>query len=190
MCQIKLEIIEDKIKVTTPYNDKFVQKARNLRGSWKGGAWWFDDSLLDYVREIMVEIYGTSGEVPYETCTLIISNYSDSELCAPVSLFGRTIARAWDRDGGAKLGDDIIFLKGEYTSGGSVKYWKTVVNDATFEMKKIPVPSLELPEIKQAIEEGWCVVKQEKSKRKREDIEAEIEVFKNKIIELEKELAL
>jgi len=190
MCQsIKLELIDDKIKVTSPYNEKFVNRARNLRGQWKNGAWWFDDSIIDYVREVMMECFATTGEIPFETCTLLIKDYTASDGSrGPCVLFGRTIARALGRDSGARLGDDIIFISGKYSSGGSVKNWCTNIENATFEIHKFPVPSIELPAVKMAIEEGWCEVKYAKKKRPVEEIQAEIEALKLRITELEKEL--
>lgn len=185
---IQLTIVDDKIKVVTPYNEGFVQKCRNLRGTFKGGAWWFDDSILDYVREAMINFFGTTGETPFETCTLLITNFSDYEGCGPVILFGRTIARAFGRDSGAWLGDDVVFISGTYTSRGSVKNWNTTVSNATFEIKNFPIPSLELPEVKKAIQEGWCEVKYSKKKRPSSEIEAEIEALKIRIVELENEL--
>lgn len=186
--QIQLTIIDDKVKVITPYNEGFVQKCRNLRGTFKGGAWWFDDSIIDYVREAMIKYFGTTGELPYENCTLLVKNFSDDQYTGPVLLFGRTVARAFGRDSGARLGDDIVFISGRYESGGSVKNWRTEVTDATFEMRNFPVPSLELPSVKKAIEEGWCEVKASKKKRDQEAVKAEIELLKAKIAELEVEL--
>lgn len=186
---IQLTIVDDKVKVVTPYNEGFVNKCRNLRGTFKGGAWWFDDSILDYVREAMIKFFGTTGETPFETCTLLITNFSDYEYRGPVVLFGRTVARAFGRDSGARLGDDVIFISGTYSSGGSVKNWNTTVSNATFEIKNFPIPSIELPEVKKAIEEGWCEVKFSKKKRTSTEIETEIKTLKLRIIELENELA-
>jgi hypothetical protein len=188
MQAIQLTIIDDKVKVVTPYNERFVNKCRNFRGTFKGGAWWFDDSILDYVREAMIQFFGTTGETPFETCTLLITDFSDFEAHGPVVLFGRSIARAFGRDSGARLGDDIVFISGKYNSGGSVKNWNTTISNATFEIKNFPIPSLELPEVKKAIEEGWCEVKYSKKKRPVEEIKAEIEALKARIVELENEL--
>lgn len=191
MCQsISLKIINGKVKVVTPYNEGFVSKCRNFRGIFKDGAWWFDDSIIDYVRDAMIEYFGTTGETPYETCSLLISDFSDYKNAGPVTLFGRSIARAFGRDSGAKLDDDIIFISGKYGSGGSVKNWCTEVENATFEIQNFPVPSLELPEVKKAIEEGWCKVKYSQKKRRREDIEADILSCKERLSELEKELQI
>lgn len=189
MQTIKLEIIQDKIKVTTPYNANFVNKCRNLRGKFQEGAWWFDDSILDYVRNAMIEYFGTTGEASYETCTLLIKDFSKCSDKSPVVLFGHTIARALGRDSGARLGDDIIFISGTYTSGGSVKNWCTEVEDATFEIHEFPVPSLELSNVKKAIEEGWCEVKYTKKKRTSEEIQVDINSCKLRLQELENELS-
>ncbi len=185
--KIKLEKIDSKIKVTSPYNREFVQRARNLKGKWEDGAWWFDDSILDYVREALTDIYGTSGEAPYEKCSLIITNYSEKRFREPVVLFGRTIARAYGRDSGANLGDDIIFISGTYRSGGSVKNWQTVIDNATFEIKDFPLRMCEREEIKEAIQEGWCEIKQ-REKRNKQEIENEIKELMTRVDALKKEL--
>lgn len=185
--QIQLILVEDKVKVITPYHAGFVEKCRNLRGSFKAGAWWFDDSIIDYVREAMLKHFGTTGEVPFDNCTLLVRNFSSNEYGAPVMLFDRSVARAFSRDSGARLGDDIVFISGRYDSGGSVKNWRTEVSEATFEMRNFPVPSLELPDVKKAIEEGWVEVKQVKKNRDPQLILKEIDELKSRITELEKE---
>ncbi|MDP2060663.1 MAG: hypothetical protein Q8J97_13055, partial [Flavobacteriaceae bacterium] len=134
------------------------------------------------------ECFGTTGETAYETCTLLITGYSDCEEKGAVSLFGRTIAKAFSRDSGARLGDDVVFISGTYKSGGSVKNWNTDVRNATFEIHKFPIPSLDLPSVKKAIEESWCEVKLSKKKRAKEEIQAEIDSLKTRIEELETEL--
>ncbi len=188
MQEITFKIIGDQIRVTSPYNKEFVHRARNLRGKWQNNAWWFDDSLTEYVREIMIEHYGTTGEDHYETCTLLVSDYTDSVLQGPVTLFGRTVAKAFGRDSYAKLGDSIVFISGSYSSGGSVKNWRTIVQNATFEIKDFPIPSLSLSEVSKAIEEGWCTVKPVAKKRPKEEIEAEIKELENRINQLRNEL--
>jgi hypothetical protein len=188
MQEIKLEKIGDKVKVACPNNEKFLKKVHDLRGKWKEKAWWFDGSIIENVREIMLETYGTTGEVPYDNCTLVITNFSDYETLGPVILFGRTIAKASSRNSGAELGKDIIFIKGRYESGGTIKNWATKVYKATFEIQKFPIPSLELEEVKQAIEKGCCKVKKAKKKRSREEIQKEIESLLLQIKKLEDEL--
>jgi hypothetical protein len=179
MQQIQLEIIEKEgqIKVTSPYNQKFVNKARNLRGKWKENAWWFDDSIVDYVRDLMMDCFGTTGEAPYENVDLLVKDFSDRGDRAAVELFGRTIAKAWGRDSDAKLGDGIILVEGKVSSGGSVKNWATYVENATFIIQDFPLPAIELPDVQDAIKEGWCEIKEQKKKRKPEEIQAEIDKY-------------
>lgn len=166
--EIKLEHMGNEIKVITPYNSDFVQKCRNLRGEFKQGAWWFRDNIIDYVRNAMLEIYGVTGEEQYEECSLLVKNFTSEATCAAVTLFGRTIARAFGRDSGAKLGDEIILIDGSIDSGGSMKNWSTCVKNATFEIQNFPLPATEKEEIQKAVAEGWCEVK---PTPKRENIE-------------------
>jgi hypothetical protein len=136
----------------------------------------------------MVSCYGTTGEEPYENVDLVIYNFSDSVRGGAVELFGRTIAKARGRDSGAKLGDGIILLNGSVDSGGSVKNWTTDVDEAAFIIKDFPQPATELPEVKQAIEEGWCEVKMQKKKRTAEQIQADIDKYTAILEELKNEL--
>lgn len=176
------------ISVVTPYDPKFVAKARNLRGKWKDGAWHFDDSIEDYVKNALMDCYGTTGEGPVELCSLVISNWSDYGDCKPVELFGRTIAKAWGRDSNAKLGDNIIWIDGQYTSGGSVKNWRTRVEDATFEIQNFPLARTEFRDVQTAISEGWCEIKTLNKKRTAEQIQAEIDKYETLLSELKNKL--
>jgi hypothetical protein len=187
--EISLELIDDKVKVTTPYHEIFVMRARNLRGKWENKSWWFDDSIIDYVRDLMIECFNTTGEEPFDTVNLLVSDFSDTEGKGPVTLFGRTIARAYSRDSDAKLGDDIVFISGSYGSGGSVKHWNTIVRDATFEIQHFPLPATELPEVKKAIEDGWVKIKYPTKKRKADEILAEIKNVESRLLTLKNELA-
>lgn len=185
---ISLKIKDGEIYVVSPYNEIFVQKAHNLRGKFNAGVWIFDDSLIDYVREIMIEIYGTTGEKPFDTVTLVVKNYSNWNVRGTITLFGKSIARAFGRDSGARLCDDIVFIDGIYRSGGSVKNWYTELKDATFEIHNFPEPSLCLPDVKKAIEEGWVIVKNNVKTRSIEKIKSEIEECNKRMDELKSEL--
>ncbi|SHJ19764.1 hypothetical protein SAMN05443429_1129 [Cruoricaptor ignavus] len=178
------------IRVKTPFNREFVTKARNLRGSWdkKTEEWVFDDSIEDYVKAALMEIYGTTGEEPVETCSLLIKKFRAVGDRAAVELFGRTIAKAWGRDSGAKLGDNIIWISGTYQSGGSVKNWNTRIENGHFEIQNFPVARTRFDDVQEAIAEGWCEIKMPKKKRRREDIEAEIKKQEDILAQLKTEL--
>lgn len=188
--QVSLRKENNEIVVVVPFNQEFIKSAKNLQGKWnhEKGAWIFDDSLEEYVKYLLVRIYGVTGETTYKTCTLIVKNYSAEIMNNAVVLFGRTIAKASGRDTGARLGDDIIWLSGNYTSGGSAKYWKTIVENGNFEIQNFPVARTEFKDVQQAIKEGWVEIKVTETKRSKEEIEKEIADLKEKLAKLEEEL--
>jgi len=190
MKTVNLTVANGQVKVQTPYNAEFVTKAKNLGGKWDSlsKSWIFSESVLDYVKEILIQIYGVTGETTYQTCTLVVKNYSAEVVTGAVELFGRTIAKASGRDTGARLGDDIIWLSGNYTSGGSTKYWKTIVENGNFEIQNFPVARTEFEDVQKAIAEGWVEIKSTETKRTREEIESEIAILKEKLAKLEDEL--
>jgi hypothetical protein len=190
MEQISFKKQDGKIIVTTYYNRKFASKARNLRGQWDSvkKAWVFDESVEEYVKQALIDIFGVTGEIQYETCSLLIKDFTAWETRGEVELFGRTVARAFGRDSGAKLGDDIIWVSGSYHSGGSVKNWTTEVENGTFEIQNFPLERTKFDDVRKAVEEGWCEIKVNKKKRSREEIESEIAALKSKLSELEEEL--
>ncbi|MGB3452975.1 MAG: hypothetical protein WBA59_04015 [Moheibacter sp.] len=177
-----------KIRVKTPYDKAFVERARNLRGTWSKSTseWVFDDSIEEYLKEALIEVYGTTGEGRVEMVNLLIKDFSDYSKHQPVILFGRTIARAFGRDSGAKLGDGIVWIDGNYKSGGSVKNWATEIQNATFEIQNFPAPRLEKKDVQKAIAEGWCIVKENQTQEQRlyadliEKIKSETDIQKLK----------
>ncbi len=190
MFDYKRNLKYGEIEVVTPYDRDFVAKARNLRGKWDKAkeAWIFDDSIEDYVKKALIDVYGTTGEEPVEYCSLLIKDFSSRGEKEDVSLFGTRVAVAWGRDSGAKLGDNIIWVAGSYTSGGSMKNWYTNVENATFEIQDFPLPRTTFDDVQEAIKEGWCEIKQTKKKRKKEDIEADIEKHEAVLEALKNEL--
>jgi len=191
MKTVNLTVNNGQVKVQTPYNAEFVTKAKNLGGKWDtlSKSWIFNESVLDYVKEILIQIYGVTGETTYETCTLIVKNYSAEIMNNAVVLFGCTIARASGRDTGVSLGDGIVWINGKKESGGSTKYWKTIVENATFEIQDFPIERTKFQDVQKAIAEGWVEIKGAAAqKRSREEIESEIADLKEKLAKLEEEL--
>lgn len=178
------------VRVQTTYNSEFVKRAKDLGGKWDANSksWIFSESVVDYVKNLLQEIYGVTGENDYETCSLIVKNYTGCEAKKGVELFGRSIACAFGRDSGAKLGDGIIWIYGIKKSSGSVKNWYTEVREATFEIQNFPVARTTFDDVQQAIAEGWVEIKVTETKRSREEIESEIAALKEKLAKLEAEL--
>ena len=171
------------------YFGRFVTKCRNFRGTFKDGAWYFDDSLTELVKETMVSIFGVDGTTEVERCTLMVKDMTDYEQGGPVTVFGRTVAKAFGRDSGAKLGDDIVFISGRYESGGSTKNWRTMIANATFMIKNFPVARVEFKDVQQAIEDGWCEVKHEQKRPTKAEIERKISEHLEAIEQLKSQLA-
>jgi len=157
---ISVKIInEHRLKVIAPYNEEFVVEARLLHGTWRRNAWWFDDSAMDRLRELLLRQWNTTGEAPYDSCSLLIRNLNKSARRGTVFLFNRMIAKAFGRMSKIKMGDDIYFISGTIKPGGDLYYWETQCVDATFVIGNFPLPATELPEVQKAISEGWCEIK-------------------------------
>ena len=84
---------------------------------------------LPQVRQIMMEVHGET-DLP-NTCgsaTVKVTFKEEySERRDDVIIFKKVIASARGRDSDARPGDDVTFLEGEPTSGGSMKSWESVV---------------------------------------------------------------
>lgn len=64
-------------------------------------------------------------------------------------ILGKSIASAWGRDSGARVGDDVAFVEGRPESGGSFKNWRSVVPaGSVVVLHNVPQAALqmELPE--------------------------------------------
>lgn len=130
------------IRVVSPYLPAFVAAAKRLGGRWQAPAWVFDVRDEPRVREICLQHYGTDGAPaagPVVTLRVVFeADYG--EYNAPIRVAGREIAKALGRDSGATLGDGVVVLEGTFTSGGSMKNWKTLVGSkgATILLRDVP----------------------------------------------------
>ena len=141
---MKIEKREDKALVTTPYSADFVKKIKSIGGArWnaKAKAWEIPADSVDTARAFMMEVYGESDistaaakvDVKIEAIDCL-TGYREA-----YSIMGRTIAQAWGRDSGARIGDGIDFLKGAPESGGSAKNWTTEIpKGSVFVVHKVP----------------------------------------------------
>jgi len=140
--------------VTCPYSDKFVAGAKKLDGKFVKEQkddpypylrknysktikyWVFLPQNEEALRKLCIDIFGTDGDTTNELVTVKTTIKAECTR-KPVSFHGRTLASAWGRDNGARLGEDVALLDGIITSGGSTKYWSTVV-DGTFLVHNFP----------------------------------------------------
>lgn len=137
-------------KVITPYNADFVARIKNIGGRrWNGseGCWEVPETEVNTVRSFMMDVFGeTDMATDDEKVTVKVTfNDMESKRRESIVLFGKTIARAWGRDSGAKVGEDVTLLSGSVTSGGSVKNWTTVVREGTvLKVRNVPRKALEM----------------------------------------------
>lgn len=130
--------------VNAPFNSDFTSRAKRLGGRWDSIArtWTFDARDEKRVRDLCFDIYGQDG-IRSDLCTIeVVFEAGDSNCCGPLTVCGRTIARARGRDSGATLGEGVVCLKGGFSSGGSVKNWTTQTrNGATVLIRDFSRPA-------------------------------------------------
>lgn len=138
---MKLEIVsrDGYAYVITPRNEEFVKRIKQVASArWDPlkRAWRIDPQYVNAARQIMADIFGES-DVPAEGKRYDIRltfSKEVSEVRSGVYFFGRCVAYAGSRDGGARPGDGVCYLKGECASGGSAKNWESRVREGAVVM--------------------------------------------------------
>ena len=190
---MKIEISENSALVYTPYNADFVSRIKSSVGGakWDGTkkAWRIPTTAVDAVRDIMRDIYGETDE-PESTEKVNVRltfSRSYSRTCAPITLLGKTVASAFGRDSGAKVGDGVTFVEGAPDSGGSMKNWQTVIPEGSvvvlYDVPKSIVTADRLPE---------CVsfeIEERRPEIERKDLLEERERLMKRIAEIDALLA-
>ena len=131
---IKITKSGETLSVHSPYNTDFVAKARKIAGKWDGDhrAWTFDVRNEAKVRALLTEVYGTDGAAVADVVSVRIKLVDGADCAAgPITIAGRVIARAFGRDSGAKLGEGVVVEAGGFSSGGSMKNWRTTSRAGT-----------------------------------------------------------
>lgn len=133
MCNIKVTIKDGRASIYTPFNRDFVAAIKSNIGGRRWDAdnkcWTVPEESLPQVRQIMMDVYGET-DLPDAggSVTVKLTIKQDiSEYCDGVVRFKKVLALARDRDSGARPGEDVTYLEGEPTSGGSRKNWESVV---------------------------------------------------------------
>ncbi len=122
------------VTLESKYNVELVKKCRELGGTWDktSGLWIFPEFVESEVEELDA-IY--NSELVTVKITLVDGLYGEQ---GPATLLGYVIARAFDRDSDAVLGDGVALLSGTVSGGGSRKNWKTVVSVGAVIKLQIP----------------------------------------------------
>lgn len=130
MADFEIKMSDGKAYIYTPYNNDFVKRVKLLGGRWNAPkrCWTVDERDVQDVRNAMREVYGRDDMPVTETVDVELTFDETVEAYhAPVTIMGRTIASAFGRDSGARIGDDVMFVSGAPESTGSAKNWYTTV---------------------------------------------------------------
>lgn len=153
----KFEVIskDGKARIYAPYNATFVSRVKLLGGRWIAAdrCWSVSEDALEDVRAAMRDIYGRDDHPVSDTADVILRFERDVEGDkTAVTILGRTVARAFGRDSGAKVGEGVLFLEGEPKSAGSVKNWLTVVpSGCVVKLLRVPASMLENPDLPRGV---------------------------------------
>ena len=131
---MKVTIIDTSAYIDTPYNKDFVSQIKSIGGArWDSSRreWKIPAACVDQARSIMRRVFGEC-DLPDEsrrvTVKLTFSETVYSDVRSSICIFGKQVARAFGRDSGATVGEDVAFVEGKPTSGGSMKNWLTCIN--------------------------------------------------------------
>ena len=133
MCNIKVTIKDGRASIYTPFNRDFVAAIKTNIGGRKWDAdnkcWTVPEESLPQVRQIMREVYGETDLPDAGGSVTVKVTFKEeySSRCDDVVIFKKVLASARGRDSGARPGDDVTYLEGEPTSGGSRANWKSIV---------------------------------------------------------------
>lgn len=130
MERFEIKVNDGNCKIYTPYNKDFIAKLKLLGGRWDapGSCWTISKRCIEEVRSAMREVYGRDDSPVTDTADVLLT-FEETVAAnrASLVLLGRTIASAYGRDSGVRVGDGVMFLHGKPKSGGSVKNWETIV---------------------------------------------------------------
>ena len=191
---IKITETDTKIAVKSPYHPDFPRPAKKLGGRWDGASktWTFDARDSARVKALCREIYGTDGSPDQlQDLVAVRATFPERDSTYDLSCYvaGRQVARAYDRDGGATLGEGTVVLEHGFFSTGSRKNPALGVNAGTVvEVRDIPRPAAA-----RAVEEGGGLGAQveivEAADADRADLEAERDLLQTRLAEIEARLA-
>ena len=192
MCNIKVIVKDGRASVFTPFNRDFVAAIRNVGGrKWDADdkCWTVPAETLPQVRQIMMDVYGETDlpDAGGSVTVKVLFKEEYSERRDDVIIFKKVIASARGRDSGARPGDDVTFLEGEPTSGGSMKNWESVVPaGCVVLLRHVPLSVWEQDKdgeyyTAEIVDEGKDV--------KRKELEEEKARLLARIAEIDKELA-
>jgi hypothetical protein len=122
---------ESLLLVNIEYCPQAIRKIKNLgQATWdktmKG--WLVSKAYEVELKDILLEYYGTDGSFSDKRVNIeLVTNQYIKMSQKPVLFSGKTLAQAFHRDSGARVGQNVALIEGSINSGGSSKNWETIV---------------------------------------------------------------
>jgi hypothetical protein len=123
-----LEKVDADAGVVTLKHDRFneilVDKCKKLGGKWDAGekVWVFSKIVEKEVEDLDVLFNDDVVDIEIKSLKDIYAEQSHIEI------FGYSICRAFDRDSGAKISENVCLISGRIGSCGSRKNWRTYLD--------------------------------------------------------------
>lgn len=108
------------LKVTSPYNKQFVDRARQIGGTWDKArkAWFFPADAEAAVRDALTAAYGTDGEAGTVRVRLTVRAMTRGQMRNEIEIGGVVVARRWDRDEQVKVANGARVVSGSFRAKG------------------------------------------------------------------------
>ena len=122
---------ESLLLVNIEYCPQAIRKIKNLgQATWdktmKG--WLVSKAYEVELKDILLEYYGTDGSFSDKRVNIELVTNQDIKMSQkPVLFSGKTLAQAFHRDSGARVGQNVALIEGSINSGGSSKNWEAIV---------------------------------------------------------------
>jgi hypothetical protein len=122
---------EATLLISMEYWPQAVYKIKQLgQAKWDSTlkGWKLSTDYKDEVRKILLDYYGTDGSFSEKIVNIeLLANQEIKMPQKPVLFAGKNIAQAFNRDSGARVGQNVALIGGDISSGGSSKNWETIV---------------------------------------------------------------
>lgn len=183
---ITANITGDKMNIAAPFNPDFIAGMKRLGAKWDstGKAWTLPITRQSEATALCQDIFGTAPDLPGQksqtvtvrlTATRTITVEQDAARFA-----GRAVVRAYDRDSGAKPADGCAIISGTVKSGGSKRYWQTIVSEGAV------IEVAEVPEAVAVDTDDWAVTIVASETPSREELEAERAALVSRLAEIDR----
>ncbi|MBQ3583812.1 MAG: hypothetical protein IJA27_03770 [Lachnospiraceae bacterium] len=131
MSKIKIKISNKTAEVYAPYHKDFIEKIKYIGGAkWNGynQCWCVPIDTIDAVRIILKKVFGYDDLEFPETLKIKVTIKEDVyEDKNDIFLLGKCLCHASGKNSGGKPGEDVAYVEGYPTSGGSASNWYSLI---------------------------------------------------------------